>query len=906
MWANFFLSLLLNLIIGELTPLPKVPGAKRYGLADFSIPTATEDRPLPLIFGTAKVAGNVIWYGDYKADEVSRTIRSLLGFRKQKVPLGYRYRVGMWLSLCAATCDQIKEIRLGEQVVWSGERVLSTSEPTVIDVNKSWEESEGQEVDNGFVGRFVFFNQRVAAGADYDHTPAAYLANQLGAENVPAYPNSLHVLWLGPSAAAMEAAAIGGAVDAAVKSLLGFASIGPSIAPLTFTVQRLPDLSHLPGAASLAPFAQPTPGDANPALIELEVLTTTLPGVGPALGPWTVDLDAFQAAASRLYYEKHGMSGSWETSRPIADLIADIGLATNSSVEMRSDDGRLAIKTLRGDDPVRAVFNESNIVEMRSFTRTSVAQAPNRVEVPFVDRHNEWTDRVAYAKNTAAIKLAGAAIDARSEFLWTSNAELAGNLAARELVKISSALARVSFVGINATPDQPLRPGDLIEVAPPRLGQTLGMRVVSVRFASIADPAQVDIEAVEDVFRNGYFVNRGTSPIPAPGQGEGDTGEVPSSAQGEVLVLRAPRALSQDAADRLLFAAAAADATQLSIDVGFSANNDPATPSNPLEYAEDGPRYNLAVGATLAAQLEWNAKGSQQITLTAPNAATLQRLLSIVQQGVPAVVWQAMAGFELTVEQHEFVRVSGATITSSTTALLTIDQRGMFDTWPRRWPAGSRLMVLTGSVLDPLPLATNLTADTYNGPVLSSLPGQSFSRVFARYRNGPRLAELAFSSALLANGGAPYGEARAMRPVVAGNVRLNATTGGYDAAGAAPSVSRASGLVLSWVNRGYGTTEADWFGTDGQDADAGLSQRVVVWSQDAPGGSWQQVLNQVVGSAVQSVTLPTGSYTQAGARLRAVVSVFRTADNVQAAVGTNDFTPGDELPGRHHFWQVTA
>lgn len=43
---------------------PKPPDAKPAALSDFDIPTASESRPIPVVFGTVTITGsNCVWYG---------------------------------------------------------------------------------------------------------------------------------------------------------------------------------------------------------------------------------------------------------------------------------------------------------------------------------------------------------------------------------------------------------------------------------------------------------------------------------------------------------------------------------------------------------------------------------------------------------------------------------------------------------------------------------------------------------------------------------------------------------------------------------------------------------------------------------------------------------------------------
>ena len=47
-------------------------GPDPASLEDFDVPTASEARPIPVVFGTVMVSGsNVVWYGDLRTEEVT-------------------------------------------------------------------------------------------------------------------------------------------------------------------------------------------------------------------------------------------------------------------------------------------------------------------------------------------------------------------------------------------------------------------------------------------------------------------------------------------------------------------------------------------------------------------------------------------------------------------------------------------------------------------------------------------------------------------------------------------------------------------------------------------------------------------------------------------------------------------
>ena len=56
----FVISVAISLIMA-----PRPPKVKPPAFQDFESPTADEDRPIPVVFGTVTITGsNVVWYGD--------------------------------------------------------------------------------------------------------------------------------------------------------------------------------------------------------------------------------------------------------------------------------------------------------------------------------------------------------------------------------------------------------------------------------------------------------------------------------------------------------------------------------------------------------------------------------------------------------------------------------------------------------------------------------------------------------------------------------------------------------------------------------------------------------------------------------------------------------------------------
>jgi len=63
MWVQLVLLIVSAIVSAMLAPKPEEP--KKPSLGDIEVPTADEDRVIPVIFGKVRIKGpNVVWYGD--------------------------------------------------------------------------------------------------------------------------------------------------------------------------------------------------------------------------------------------------------------------------------------------------------------------------------------------------------------------------------------------------------------------------------------------------------------------------------------------------------------------------------------------------------------------------------------------------------------------------------------------------------------------------------------------------------------------------------------------------------------------------------------------------------------------------------------------------------------------------
>jgi hypothetical protein len=860
----FLISMAVSVVGMLLAPTPKPPSAKRYELADFSVPTATEDRALPLPFGVVKVAGNVIWHGDLEPEPVTKRVRVSL-FKKRDQVIAHKYKMGLWFSIAAAPCDELLEVRLGKHVVWSGSLSLSKTTLTTLDVDSSWTTSAGQEVANGMKGRFVFFNHQVADLASNQHIPLThpYLEAQLGAGEAPSYPNTFHALWLGPSYNPTGGSDDPASPDFVKRDKPGFISISNNIEPLTFVVRRNADVSAAfpnhrtityPVAGNLADAptrdalnaflssVQSVEGDANPALVQLELLTTRLAGIGPKLSSYAVDVDSFLQAAQTLKDEGLGTSFAWETSRPLGELMLDVDALTVSVRNTHPATGQIALSLLRPtDDPVYS-FNDSNILSIDEYRRMLLTDAPNEIQVPFTDRQSNWIERVSVATNDAGVRAAGSVISKEMTFIGTSRAPQAAYLASREMRSIASSLAVARLTGA-VPPTLTLLPGQVVTAEHSGLGQQLRARITSVRKSSGEAVGSVELELIEDTFQNGS-ADAVVQPVPPPAPPAS-----PPASLTSALLAPAPRALHGDDYDRLLYSALDPDTDTNSYELTL-VRNTTTWDADSAEYLDESQEPAI-VGALSAALPSLRNASSFTVSLTAAGAQQWRRAN---RTGIFAII------------NSEWVQVLSSSL-SGTTLTVSQVERGIFDTSPSLHAEGDSVRFLLGFFVDTERVRTAVNAsDSLAGVENAVARAQSLGLggVLLPVNAPASQATWVFDS-VAPNAGVG---GRAIRPLPPANVRFASQDGALSEADTRETVVRTSTAQLTWVNRNRTSSVPNAYWSAINDAEAG---QAVYWALDweTSPGVWTNFGDNsvAVGATTASVSLAPVPAGERGIRL---------------------------------------
>lgn len=85
-------------------------------ISDFTVATASYGGAVPVVYGTSRLAGNVIYYDDFTAHEHRETQRTGKGGKSKSVSITYTYTVAVILGLCEGPIHSIGKVWLGKDV----------------------------------------------------------------------------------------------------------------------------------------------------------------------------------------------------------------------------------------------------------------------------------------------------------------------------------------------------------------------------------------------------------------------------------------------------------------------------------------------------------------------------------------------------------------------------------------------------------------------------------------------------------------------------------------------------------------------------------------------------------------------------------------------------------------------
>lgn len=236
--------------------------------------------------------------------------------------------------------------------------------------------------------------------------------------------------------------------------------------------------------------------DANPAHMIFDCLTSSDWGMG---APTTIiDVPSFEACGDTLFDEDFGLSMIWTQQAKIEDFISEILDHIQAMLYVNPRTGLLTLKLVRDDYDVGTLRTMGpDDADLLSFQRKMWGETVNEIVVTWTNPQNEQEETVSI-QDLANISVQGAPITDSRNYYGVRNKSLASRLAARDL-RISSAPLATVEVELNRTAWD-LLPGEVVLFSWPEYGLiNVVMRVGTVNYGKPGD-GTIKATLLEDVF----------------------------------------------------------------------------------------------------------------------------------------------------------------------------------------------------------------------------------------------------------------------------------------------------------------------------------------------------------------------------------------------------------------------
>jgi hypothetical protein len=470
-WVTLLIQIGLMLAYELLRPKPTFDDPEPAGVSDFKFPTIGEGRAMPIVWGTVKLAGPMVtWFGDLRA--IAQKEKRKTGiFSSEEVVTHYHYWLGMQLALCSGEIDEVTGIYFDQRLLDLASHTYGSGGTTYV-IEDEWTKIlchalslfGGEEEEGGVYGWCYVYRGSHTQPSDI------YLEAKIG-EDLPAWRGICYVVFR--------------------QFYMGNS---PYIKDVAYRVRRCPN------ALGLTDGAENIDGDANPAAMIYDLLTSAPSDNGLGIPVGDIDIDTFRTVGATLANEELGLSMTQDRSTPAKELVFDICRHIDAVCYEEPSTGLYTMRLIRNDyDPeTLLVLDESNCT-VTGFARASWGETKNQVRVSYVDRADDFTERTVQAQELAAIEVAGGAISTQDFTLrGFSNAVNAQNACARALMGVSFPLA-VMNIKADRT-GWSLRPGSPFKLVWPELGiDNLICRVTRIGMGTLTS-GEIELEAAEDVF----------------------------------------------------------------------------------------------------------------------------------------------------------------------------------------------------------------------------------------------------------------------------------------------------------------------------------------------------------------------------------------------------------------------
>ena len=468
--------------------------------------TSARDRPIPLVYGRARVSGNLIWYGDFVA---TGNQTSSGGKGGHSTTTSYTYSTAFEMAICEGVINSLpkiwkdKNVYVGQAItsgiltVRNEYHVAFSSNPTVTVVNSAnfYGDLGVQQVLNA--GSWV----TLVAGTDYtvdahgNYTFQSYALGQL-------YISYSYTVTsgTGDASSALGLSLYTGTLTQTAPAWMTSKHPGQDlgyrgtayVAASSYAMGDIPDLSNHSFEVDTASGFSASNRDANPKDVIIDLLTNPRYGLGfPANKIGDVTQFSNYCVANSVF-----ISPVYQDQKPMSDILTALMNITNSGIVF--SDGLLKILPFSDtaasgngavftpvNTPLYDLTDDQFIVDGNEdpikVTRVSPADAYNHVRATFSNRDIDYNPDVADAEDLLSIQNYGLRSMSVLDMPEVCNSTSARSVVQLMLQRLINIRNTYEFkLGWNFAI---LEPMDLVTLTDPQLG----MNRVPVRITAIEE-----------------------------------------------------------------------------------------------------------------------------------------------------------------------------------------------------------------------------------------------------------------------------------------------------------------------------------------------------------------------------------------------------------------------------------
>lgn len=352
-------------IIGKNT------GSKQRALAStFQIPVVTEGIPIPIVYGTQRLSGFVATYSNFKSktvehhEDVGGTGLGGTTVTSSEI----RYYLDYQYVFCFGPVKSIKNIDVNKKDIFTGPLGNgSSSDPVSLTTDLGQIEWYWGFDDQPLSSDLVDILLSVGTSTPRSRRICYFVAKKFHLNNSPNLP------------------------------------------PITATVSRFPPAPSTDGDWFLLHEQQIGTGDANPAMMILDLLTDKYYGL--RIPQDYINLDSFKDAAYQFSNEKFGLSMTIDRSQPLASILEDIKVWTNSFLSI-DPNGKIYMQVNRENTPITSndvVFIDDNAILPGTLNvqSGSWSDVTNVLKIEFTDATVDYTTRSVQLYNSGNLQATG-------------------------------------------------------------------------------------------------------------------------------------------------------------------------------------------------------------------------------------------------------------------------------------------------------------------------------------------------------------------------------------------------------------------------------------------------------------------------------------------------------------------